>query len=304
MSRLERKCLVTSAGAHGMLFLLLALAPFLWRAPLPPVSLPPINFIPSRLIDGAMSGGGSPDVKEMPKQAPASPVTVPTPAPQAAPPKPVAVVQPETARPQAEPEAQPRTRRVVDSTPSEKPNVKTALAKPSDDAKPTRRKIEVAFERETATGKKTSAAQERAEAAAASAAAARAAAAQRAARIQSVLGTIGQGVSSGTSIEVPGPGGEAFADYGQWLVAIYHRAWTPPTNLANDVATVEVTVVVRRDGKVESFKVTRRSGNTALDRSVENLRRVGSIAPFPDGASDERRTFIIEFNLRSKRAFQ
>jgi TonB family protein len=158
-------------------------------------------------------------------------------------------------------------------------------------------KIEISTKRATVSSTTSASAR-----AAARAKAARAALEERTARISGILGSIKQGVSSSTGIEVPGPGGEAYADYGQWVVEIYRNSWVPPNDLADDRATVTAEVVIRRSGTVESFKVIKRSGHAALDQSVEHLKRtVTFVAPFPDGATDPERKFIIDFNLRSKR---
>src|SRR5262249_36807604 len=107
------------------------------------------------------------------------------------------------------------------------------------------------------------------------------------------------GVSSETSIDVPGPGGAAYANYSSFVQAVYYRSWTPPPDLADDSAAVQVRVVILRSGTVESFKIIKRSGHAALDKSVERLRQVSFIAPFPEGATDEKRAFIIEFRLNA-----
>ncbi|MFO1498598.1 MAG: TonB C-terminal domain-containing protein [Verrucomicrobiota bacterium] len=293
MSRLEKKCLMASASMHALLVFLLAVAPFLGTSRHPPVVLTSINFIPSRLIDGATSGGGSPTAKEPPKLAP----VLPMPAPVQPAPQPVKQVEPEPTPVEPDPEPPVRPRKNTDSAADKKPAKANDTAE-APDGKAARRKVQISLTREpSGTGRKAAA-----ESRARAEAAAKAAQAQYAARVQSVLGAIGQGLPSGTSIEVPGPGGEAYADYSQWLVAVYHRAWAPPTSLAEGVPIVEATVVVLRNGTVESFKVTRRSGNAALDKSVERLKQVTTIAPFPAGAPDERRTFIIEFDLKAKQS--
>jgi TonB family protein len=108
-------------------------------------------------------------------------------------------------------------------------------------------------------------------------------------------------MSTGTSIDVPGPGGEAYADYGAFVELFYRKAWSPPSDLSDDRATVRATVVILRSGKVESFRITKNSRIAALDNSVERLRNLNFVAPFPEGAADEKRTFIINFTLQAER---
>ena len=65
---------------------------------------------------------------------------------------------------------------------------------------------------------------------------------------------------------------------------------------------MKVKVVIARDGSVITDAILKRSGIPALDKSVENaLNRVRQLPPFPEGAKDAQRTFIINFNLKAKR---
>lgn len=275
MSRLDKKCLVASAGVHGLFVVLLALLPLLWTSPRPSVALPPIDFIPSRLVDGAMASGGSPAAQPPPAAAP--PVSRPEPEPIVVPP--VAPPPPAVTKSEPKPKAS-------DMAPAAKPEGKSA---PSD--KPARRKIEISLLRES--NGRPSAAQEQSPAQAR----AQAAQAQRAARVNAIVGTIGRNVSSSTDISVPGPGGEAYADYRQFLILAYKKAWSPPAELSDELATVKVQVVIQRSGDVESFKILKESGHAALDQSVRRLTNVSFIARFPEGTRDLKRSFIINFNL-------
>lgn len=298
MSRLEKKCLIASASAHAALALLLVTAPLIWVSRKPELARPVLRMIPTRLLDGVMAGGGSPTAQDLPAPAPPAPRPLLAPAPAAPKPEP-APAKPETkpARQEAESPRKPRNQ----PKPTVVPNQKAITADDSSDSengKPSRRKIEISLERDTGTARQRAAAaaasRQRAEAQA------HAARAQYNARLDRVLGAIGNGLASGTAIDVPGPGGEAYADYGQWVVTVYYEAWNPP-NLADDSLTVTAEVVILRNGSVESFRVIRRSGHAALDRSVERLESVRFIAKFPDGAEDDRRRFIIDFIPRSKR---
>jgi TonB family protein len=61
-----------------------------------------------------------------------------------------------------------------------------------------------------------------------------------------------------------------------------------------------VSVTVDRTGKVLSARVVRKTGDAALDRSVQSaLDRVRSIGkPFPSGSNDSKRTFTLDFTPR------
>jgi len=65
---------------------------------------------------------------------------------------------------------------------------------------------------------------------------------------------------------------------------------------------VTARVVIARDGSVVSAEIVERSKAPALDQSVTSaLGRVTTIGrPFPEGSTDERKTFLIEFDLKAR----
>ena len=110
-----------------------------------------------------------------------------------------------------------------------------------------------------------------------------------------------ESLSSGTTIEPLGPGGEAFANYGQAIKSIYERNWIKPAQI-EEIEIVKTTVVVARNGKVISAKIIRRSRNPPVDRSVQQvLEAVTALPPFPEGSTDQTRTFDIDFELKPNR---
>jgi len=61
-------------------------------------------------------------------------------------------------------------------------------------------------------------------------------------------------------------------------------------------------VTIASDGTVITASIVTPSGDASVDASVQKtLDRVTFIAPFPDGAKETERTYIINFNLKSKR---
>ena len=90
----------------------------------------------------------------------------------------------------------------------------------------------------------------------------------------------------------------AFATYAQHVVAVYRRAWQPliPKNLAR-ARIAEVSVTISRDGRVITARIIRRTGDAALDKSVQRaLDKVRSVGKsFPSGSRDAKRTFILDF---------
>jgi periplasmic protein TonB len=110
--------------------------------------------------------------------------------------------------------------------------------------------------------------------------------------------------SSSTVVEMPGPGGggPVSANYRDLVFSRYYSAWNPPTD-TDDTREVPVSITISRDGNILSARILKRSGNSALDNSIQNaLENVSFIAPFPAGANEPERVFKIIFTLEAKRA--
>jgi TonB family protein len=138
--------------------------------------------------------------------------------------------------------------------------------------------------------------------AAAEAKAERAEARRRALAFDRVTHSLDSNLSGSTDVSVPGPGSQSYANYGQIVKSIYENAWNPPDSADNDEASPKVRVVISRDGSVISAHIIEPSGDKALDESVQRtLDRVTFIRPFPDGATENERSYIINFNLKAKR---
>jgi TonB family protein len=101
---------------------------------------------------------------------------------------------------------------------------------------------------------------------------------------------------------MPGNSSAAAANYAQVVKSVYEQAWTPPDDTASDDANIKVRVSIASDGTVISASVIVPSGDASVDVSVRNtLERVQFIQAFPAGSADTERTYIINFNLKSKR---
>ena len=99
-----------------------------------------------------------------------------------------------------------------------------------------------------------------------------------------------------------GTSGVAAANYAQVVKSYYEQAWTPPDDTASDDANIKVRVTIASDGTVISARVIAPSGDASVDRSVRStLERVQNLPPFPSGSTDKERSYIINFNLKSKR---
>ena len=108
-------------------------------------------------------------------------------------------------------------------------------------------------------------------------------------------------LSAAIKVNVSGGNAAAFTSYAQYVVSVYRRTWQPliPKNLTRSrVAVVEVTI--DRTGRVLSSRITRKTGDVALDRSVQSaLDRVKTIGKsFPAGSKDSKRTFSLDFTPR------
>ncbi|MDD5139331.1 MAG: TonB family protein [Verrucomicrobiales bacterium] len=83
----------------------------------------------------------------------------------------------------------------------------------------------------------------------------------------------------------------------------YLEVWDVGTNVVLSAGPVRVKakVLIDKDGKVESAKIVEFSGNQPVDESVQKtLDQVKSVQPFETGATDEQRTFVINFELKPK----
>jgi len=305
VNRLTKKCLAASAITHGLLLVIVFVGSAFIPAK-PKFDPPAFEFIPlnAKLIEEEMVGGGNPNVTEAPKQQ-----IQPTPVPQqplAQPPEPVK-------QPEKKPEPIKNIEKPVDK-PIEQPKVandrfklddKSKIKKIEKTEKPETPKRTIDFDPKKVI--KTKIQPEKTDTsnsddAAASKAQARAIA-QKNAALEQIVGNIQKGVSGATTIDVPGPGGQAYVGYGLYLKKIYEEAWIPPTAAKDNEPVVEVEIVVAKDGRVLSGQILKRSGNANLDRSVQNtLSRVKKVRPFPEGSTDEKRTFKINFNLTTKLA--
>ena len=125
----------------------------------------------------------------------------------------------------------------------------------------------------------------------------------RAKAIANAARAIKENASSATAVDtMPGTGSVSYANYASVVKSIYEQAWTPPDDTASDDAITKVSVTIGSDGTVISSRILNPSGDARVDGSVQRtLDRVTFVAPFPDGAKEKERTFIINFNLKAKR---
>jgi TonB family protein len=272
MNRLQKKCVMATAGVHLLLLVILFVGPAFFYSRPKADDLQVLDVIPAHLIDAAFNSGVA--NAQPPPPAPVAP-------PQPPPPKPV--VTPPAPAPEkivkAEPVKPPDKLSPDNLTPVEKP------------AKTEPRKIQISTQLVTRTAPKNSPAADNSQQQ------------QRQAQaIQSALRNLKSNLTPGTTIDMPGNSSVAYANYASAVKSIYEQAWVPPDNADNDEANAKVSVTIANDGTVISAHIVTPSGDAGVDASVQRtLNRVTFIEPFPDGAKEKERTYIINFNLKTKR---
>ena len=289
MNRVQKKCLVASLALHALLCAILLVGPAFLSVNRQSADLPTLQVIPAKIVDSLFSGGGNPKANPPAAQKVVEPLA-PVSQPETRPPDPT---------PKPPPIKEPLTREVVEKPAPRKTGIKvnTAIIKRGAETD-TKEKARTEAE---AKAKAQAEARERAKA---EADARRRTAQRMESRLNSAFQSLSKNLSSGTTIEPLGPGGEAYADYGQVVKSYYDQAWIDPEDVSEDAATVKVKVFIRRDGTVTLDSITARSGIPALDKSVQNALdrvRLRGLPPFPEGAKESQRVYIINFNLKAKR---
>jgi len=277
MDRLQKKCVIASAGVHLLLALILFVGPAFLSGRDRPDNSPILDIIPSKLIDAPFSGGGNPDAKP-PPPAPLTPVPS---APPATKPEPIKIREPEKANEPAPQKLDPDALELKDL--KKKPDISlTPVTRKPESRKTTKQSSTDDTQEKQLADKRRKAAE----------------------LLGSTARSLRDDISSSTSVEMPGPGGggEAYASYDEIVRSMYWHAWVAPEDTASDTAVVRATVIISRDGTVISARITAFSGDANVDKSVQRaLERVTFVAPFPQGAKDQQRTYPIKFDLRAKR---
>ena len=280
MSRLHQKCIIASAGTHGLLALILLFCPAFLTSKSKPSDVTPITFYPDILIEQPFDNpGGSPGSRPpAPTQAPPTPVVRPTPAPPVPPTREIVreVAPPKTTGESLEVAKEPKKKRLEISTTlvTKKPNTKPTPSETSTTDTQERQ------EREWR---------------------------QRAAnQVGRAANNVKSGTGSATKIEEgtgSGTSGPSYASYAAWVWSVYESAWVRPEDASIADATVEVSVTIARDGRVIDKRITKRSGDPAVDASVQRaLDRITTVSrPFPEGTKDKQRSYIIPFNMKTNR---
>jgi protein TonB len=272
MNRLQKKCLIATAGFHLLLVLVIVFGSAFFVSRTKPDETQVLTVIQANLIDAVASSG----VKA------------------AQPPAPAPVVQPQPPAQPPQPPPAPtfiqRVKEIFTPTPEKLPpdDMKPVENTP----KPQPHKVQPDLKLVTHVAPKvtdTSTADD-----------AREIKHQRDARLKAIADAaraIKENTSAATEINLPGNSSVAYANYGAAVVSAYHQAWIAPDNMASATAVVTFSVTIARDGHVISSTIVDPSGDGAVDNAVQRmLDHVSFIGAFPDDSKDQQRTYNIDFN--------
>jgi len=274
MNRLQKKCVIATAGIHLLLLLILFVGPAFFYSKPKADDLQVLDVIPANLVDAAFSSGVANATP--PPPAPVTPPAPPTPVVQPAPPPPV----PKPVTP-PEPTLTERLEKYFKPEP-----VKPAPEKPVTET----RKIQVSTKLVTRTAPTDVPTPDHSQ--------------QQARAIRTALRNLKHNLASKTTVDMPGNSSVAYANYAAAVKSIYEQAWILPNDVS-DNANTKVSVTIASDGTVISARIIDPSGDAGLDASVQRtLDRVKFIAPFPEGATDKERTYVINFNPQVKRLLE
>ena len=268
MSRLHKKCFAVSMGMHLLLVAILVLGTAFFLDRPKPKRPQPLNFVSSQVVENALN----------PTPPPVTPPAV-TPPPVR---PPAVVAPPKQVRPPAiRKTVRPPRHHIKKAAPKQVTPKKTTSPRTIkiDLSKAVTRNVVGKARPKTTLEKKTSP------------------------NIAKSMANIRQKLSPSMKIQSIGTASVVFDKYKLYVRNAYYNAWLVPGELTGVVRPVEVRVTIGRDGRVLSARITRRAANAKLDASVQRaLKRVKHIGhPFPAGAREKQRTFIIDFDLRARR---
>jgi len=294
MNRVQKKCMIVSAGLHLLLAVMLIFGPGFLSSHSHETTPALMTAVPYATIEAVMNGGGDKSAKAPPAEAtspePPTPNEVVVPPTPVAPPvqvtpPPVERVQPKQPEKELPPVPKEPTR--VNSTPRIEPTPTKTPPRKS-------REIDVDLTMKTTTATDAKAKRDAQEKAAA------AAEQKRLANIAAAFGQaskgIRHGVSSSTEVRIQGDGtgGVSYGNIQSAILTKYYQAWTVPDGVPD--LKVYVSITLARDGSVIGSRITKSSGNANLDESVQKtLDRVRFVAPLPETETKDSMEFSFGF---------
>lgn len=287
MSRLQKKCLIATAGGHLLLVLIVVFGAAFF------VSQPKVDE--SQILEIV-----SLNTTDLPFNQGVKGAQPPPPAPVPTPPQPVPQ-PPQPPQPQPEPPQKTLIEKVQEIFKPEpvKPqpdDLKADEPEPKP-TKPAPKKIQVNLTKVTRTTTTkttdTTEADERREA--------QRVRDQKAKAFSRAFSSISKNTSTATEVDMPGASTAAYSNFKDALATIYYNAWAPPDDTSNDDAITKVRITIARDGTILSARIIGPSGDSRVDASVQRaIDRVTSVPPLPEG-KESQRTVTLNFNLKTKR---
>ncbi|HKW30701.1 MAG TPA: TonB family protein [Verrucomicrobiae bacterium] len=269
MNRLQKKCVLATAGIHLLLFVILLVGPAFFQPRHKADDLNVLDVIPANLIDAQFTSGvrvaqpPPPVVQPAPRPPAPQPVVLPPPKPVE--PAPTPMVKPEPVKPAPVPDkvqphkVEPNLKPVVHNAPRNVPKNNSPQTS------------------------------------------------QQARALRNAIRSLKSNFSPSTTVDMPGNSSVAYANYASAVKSIYDQAWAqvPLDTVANENENVKARVTIASDGTVISARIIESSGDAALDVSVQKtLERVTFIAPFPEGTPDKQRTYTINFNPQLRKMLE
>lgn len=313
--RLQKKCIAGSALFHGMLVFVLLFGVAFGRPSAPkekdlvPMTLIDISRLkPEMITDGPSRAGNSAPPQVQPQPQPA-PQPAPPPEPKVEQPKPVRIPDPPAPKPRPAPQPEkvetPLSMLPDNNKISVKEPPKKDPKKPHEIIVNTREVVDTKAARLKQAAKQAEEDRKKQEAEDKAYREALNSAREAVHGIaHESASTIGATGAKAETVSISGGGsGPSAANYRDVVFNYYFRAWIAPEDVASTEKNVVAKVIVSRDGTIVSARISKRSGNDKLDRSVQHaLDAVDHLPAFPPDSSDSERTFNITFNLEAKRS--
>ncbi|HEY1787522.1 MAG TPA: TonB family protein [Verrucomicrobiae bacterium] len=290
MNRLQKRCVIGTAGIHLLLLTILIFGPAFFNRQ-PKTDNTVLDVIPANLVDAALNSGVQGAQAPPPTPAVIPPSLLRPPPPLPAPTPEPKVVQPTPPAPAPSPSLLEQFEimfRQTKPTPTVSPDMKEVrkTEKSHDDVKVDLNKVtRKDFSKRNPKPDNTSDTK----------------------AINSALTSLRHNMSSATKINMPGTGTAASASFNAVLQSIYLRAIVAnlPAQLAHNDEHTMVKVTIARDGTVISSSIVSPSGDSAWDNAVQRtLDQVTVVHAFPDSWTEQQRTFSLDFNPQAAKEFQ
>ncbi len=293
MNRLQKKCVIGTAGIHLLLLVILIFGPGFFN-PAPKADNQILDVIPSNLVDNALSQGArdaqapppAPAPPPIPQRLLQGPPPIPTPTPQK-------TVEPPAPAPVPAPSFLTRMVRYFHtparSEPAVTPNL-THVERTEKSQTDTSVKVNLTKVKRSQV-KNNSNTQS----------------ADNARAINATLRSLNHSLSSATKVDMPGNADASAANYRDVVESVYFRAILAnlPGALSGNNENTRVTITIASDGSVIASTIVSPSGDPAWDNAVQQtLNQVTFVAPFPAGAAEKERHYTLDFNPQVERELQ